>query len=733
MNFVKCGIAAIAALPTILIASANAQSTPAGGAIEQVTVTGNFYKSGSASAMKMNIPLLDTPFTARSYSNDFVNSLDTTSVDQLYDYMTGVTRAGQGGYDISIRGFKSSNKNINAVMVDGMPGLTSLFASPPTVGIDRIDVVQGPMSVLYGEMEPGGFVNLISKKPQASAQTTVTVKGQTYAGNSLDAFGTNGYTLDLDSTGALDADEQFLYRVVGEYRNDVGFRTDTYEHDRYIAPSLTWNIDDRTSLTGIAEYRDIRDSFDNGLAVPDRNINLIAPITTRYQEPEDYQHEKGLTGSLFFMHTFANNWQFNTSYRYVNYSSDQAEYDSRGVLSDNRTMARRAREYDAGRHTSYIDSNLLMLFGTGPVQHRLLMGVNAGETTEIQNRLKWVNSKCPGPYCFNIDLYNPIYHLVPPVSQLPDINPLRPQDSSLLTDKKFTTNVEAVYFSDLISYGEHWKLAFAGRAFHQIDGIEELRVPNIPSQNKKTSSTFIPSVGLMYQPTKRWTVYASYSESYTPADPGAKDENGLNPFQPVTAKQYEVGAKTQGLLDGRVTATLSLFQIEEANLLNTYSCPLGVCDQQVGAARSRGVEFETDITPLPGWQVLLGYSYLDAIVTADNDPVTVGSRLANTAANSASLWTRYDWQNGFGIGLGVNYTGDRAGFVPNSKNRNPFDLPGYTVADLGLYYTADRYSINLKFGNIFDKTYIKSTGNTADSQLTPGAPRNIILSISANL
>ena len=180
-----------------------------------------------------------------------------------------------------------------------------------------------------------------------------------------------------------------------------------------------------------------------------------------------------------------------------------------------------------------------------------------------------------------------------------------------------------------------------------------------------------------------------------------------------------------------MTGTLSLFRINRKDVLDTFACSLGTCSQQVGTERSKGVELEMNARPLATWQLNFGYSLLDAAVTSSLDPIQVGARLPNVARNSANLWSRYDVTSGalhgLGIGVGLVYTGERFGMLPTSANPGTLRLPSYTVTDLAVYYLFSQYTVNLKVGNVFDKTYYESAGSTPLVQILPGAPRNIAL------
>ena len=733
----------------------------------EIVVTGKFTDPGTKSAMKMDLAVLDTPFTVASYSEAFVESLETTNVADLYNYMTGVKKAGNTGYDITLRGFKSGGDDRNAIMVDGLPGLTGRFGSPPTIGVERVEIVKGPMSMLYGAIQPGGFVNMISKKPQSSASTEIQLRGSTFWGGGRDLFDKNSGNVALDSTGAFDDDGSFLYRIVGEYSDRKGFRDFSGSRGPYVAPSLTFNIGDATSLTVLGEYRRTNEAFDTQLVAPRNDIDLLAPITTRYQEKDDFRIEKGLAGTALFRHEFSNDVTFNLGYRHVDYDSNQKEFSvvaASGLGAREMTtpaavaaaggqfrVERRARHLQTSRTYDYADANLTAEFETGPIEHKLLGGINGGKDLVNENRLKFFNSNTRSPTtglctrpagntntptCLDIDAYNPIYGAVPAFDSLPATNPALNNQAGGLTNRFVRSSNYGLYISDLITLSDQFKVFAGARNFSETQKIEADRrfSPGVIAK-KKAKKSLLPSAGILFQPTDQITLYTSYSESFVPIDATARDITGANPFDPVEGTQYEAGIKTENLLDGALNVTLSLFHIKQKGVLNTFSggtCPatIGTCSEQVGEARSKGLELEANITPIDRWQIIAGYALIDAEITKSLNAFQEGAKLANTAKHSGNLWTRYDWENGFGLGLGVTYTGKRAGRLPPAAtDLNVLTLGAYTLVDLGLYYTLnDNLSFNLKAGNIFDEKYLESAGFTPQIQLAPGAPRNLTLS-----
>lgn len=705
-----CGLAAAAAAQNAGGATAAAPAME----LQQVTVTANFIRPGGESALKMNVPTKDVPFTLEDYSQSFMQAVDTTRLTDLYGYMSGVQRAGPSGYDVSIRGFTSGSTDPNQVLMDGLPGLPARTASPETADLARVEVVKGPASVLYGQDQPGGFINLITKKPQAHHETYVELRANTYDGAGI-AFGKkNGYTGIVDTTGAITGGDTLLGRAIVQYTNQQSFRAFVLDKDIMVAPSLTWNISDRTKATLLLEYRHGNDSWDQGLVAPAFDNKLIAPITTRYQNPEDKEMEKGETATLLLHHAFSNSlsWDFNA--RTVYTEDYEIGADNSAVLKNLTQLARLDRDQDNHHHINFIDTSFTDTFHTGPIGHRLLAGVTYGETIEDYNRIR--SFKTP---LLNIDIYDPVigYNDVPPP---PASEP--PQAHEWASAKQY-----GAYATDLLSFTDHWK-GVVGVRYQDVKQLQkELRIPNTPDKSRDFNSAF-PMGGLIYQPTEDWSLYASYSTSFVPPNPTAQSVVPGQTLQAQTATQEEVGAKFAAR-SGRVTATVSLFNIKEQNLIEE----VGITGlyEQIGSVRSRGAEFELDYRPTNWWQLSANYALIDARITDDVITAEIGSMPMNSPRNSGSVLSRIQFPGRFsniGWMFGAIYRSERVGNLPTAAVSYPLILPAYTTLDTGLYYTADTYNISLKVSNLLDKRYYQSAFSAV--RITPGEPRNISLTLS---
>jgi len=708
--------------------------------LDAISVSAKFVAQGAKSAMKMDITVMETPYSVSSYGDAFMKAIETTQLADLYNYMTGVRRGGNSGYDISIRGFKSTQADKNAIMVDGLPGVAGRFGSPPTFAAEGVEVVKGPASVLYGSAQPGGFVNIISKKPRARAAGVVDIRASSYHGAGWSLGDRNSYNIGLDFTGPVDSEQRLLYRFIAEYADQDGFRYNSWDTSRYIAPSLTWHISDATHLSAAFEYRKRENSYEsNKLVAPNKDARLIADIRTRYQEKDDTADETAHSGTLTLSHYFDNGATLNLAYRGVRGEDNARGFDNVSVLNDGITLRRRARRQSNDRSYDYVDGHLSQAFATGTVEHKLLTGATYGRDVTDFERIQFFNGPAtgagalPGPGNMNVNVYDPVIGQTPAPELWPD-GPL---------NRRYTRNTSTgVYVSDLMTLSERWKLNLGLRHSHEKQLSEERKTPPLV-RNTRSSSIVLPTAGLIFNPRPEWTLYASYATSYVQQAATSQDAAGTaNPFDPQEGRQYEIGAKTE-LLDSRLTATLAVFDIEKSNTLVRIDCDAGVpgnCSQQVGAERSKGVELEVNYQVTDNFQMIGGLAYTDAYIsktTASAHPQAPlrAAKLTNSAMKSGNLWLRYDVDEGalrgFGAGAGISYNSQTAGSLPSISDTRVLMLPGYTVADLALYYrAAERYNFTLKFGNVFDKRYFEGVNSTTNENgVVPGNPRNITFSV----
>ena len=749
----QCAFAAclIGVTWTSAVRTATAAQAQIGGttdALQEIVVTGS-YEQQSNDSMKMGIPARDTPFSIESYTNSFMKSIETSQIADLYRYMTGLQKAGITGYDLTVRGFSTSDSDRNTFLTDGLPGLSVRFGSPPTVGIDHIELVKGSASLLYGQAQPGGFVNIITKKPQAVASTELAVRGTENAGGYSRV---KGGDVSFDSTGPLGTN-RVLYRIIGQISDDNYFRNLSYQRGQYLAPMVTVDLGHATIATLQFEYRKLSADYENvGLLAPNTKVPYtvarLAPIQTTYTAPGTNRNERGTTTSFYLQHKFAARGSLNLSLRSVDHHDYAYAFDITGFDKTDptyNTLDLRARGQWNQRIYNFGDLNAVLPFETGSIGHRVIVGVNAGKEIDDFQRTKFCAINSPGKpiadaTCnigtnqYTVSIFDPNFSVIPPPSAF---------GAGKLAENYIISQTEAAYVSDLMTLGPQWKLMAGVRYSRDKLTVYNNRFDPTQAPFKQTTSTAMPQVGVIYQPGPHWSYYASYSTSYAPVDPSTQGLVTSPLFQPTKGKGGEVGAKSN-FLDHRVNVTGALFVIDETNVLTPYAggtdalCPTGGCDVQVGAARSKGAELEVDAKPIEALTLIAGYAYTDARISKSTatGPI-VGDALPNSPLNSFHLWARYDFLHGalqgFGAGLGYSNVGSRVANTGTPSSPGEFVLPGYQVVDLGLYKQfEDGVNVTVKLNNLFNTTYYQDGKLVSGMEsIDAGAPRTAELYVTA--
>ena len=711
-----------------------------GNRLAQVIVTAA-YRQQRDDSMKMGISVRDTPFSIESYSHSFMRSIETQQVADLYQYMTGLQKNGITGYNLTIRGFSTTDHDRNTVLTDGLPGLAVRFGTPPTIGVDHIELVKGAASLLYGQAQPGGFINIITKKPEPVASTEIETRGTL---NASHYSRVRGGDVSIDSTGPLGT-PRLLYRLVAQISDDRYFRDFSYERGQYVSPMVTAELGDSTTATAQFEYRKVSADYENvGLLAPSTataTVADLAPLQTVYTAPGTYRNERGTATTLLLRHEFGRAASLNISVRSVDHHDYANAFDIAGL--DKRdptfhTLDLRARGQWNQRTYNFADANVVMPFLTGSLSHRVIVGIDAGKEIDDFKQTRFCAINSPGspnanPSCnigtneYTVSVFNPDFNGIPP-----------PSAFGTGTDADYYTvsQTSAAYLSDLVKLSPRWKVLVGARySRDKLAATSNRYDPKIP-MSRQTTGTALPEVGFIYQPIRHWSYYASYSASYTPVLPNSKALVNAPLFKPTAGEGGEVGAKAD-FLHHRVYLTGALFLINETNVLAPYSggvdslCPTGSCQVQVGAARSKGAELELDAKPTASLTLIAGYAYTDARVTGSTPTgQIVGDQLQNSPRNAFHFWTRYDVLHGplrgFGAGLGFVYVGDRIANTGTPSHPEEFALPAYEVVDLGLYKQfANGLSVTVKVNNLFDETYYQDgTVTSGMVSVDAGTPRD---------
>ncbi|WP_404482445.1 TonB-dependent siderophore receptor [Novosphingobium sp. BL-52-GroH] len=646
-----------------------------------------YVATRTATGSKTDTSILDVPQTVNVVTRDEMDDRGVTDFNAAIAYTPGIRAVdypgGQGSPDIYIRGFRAFN--LYGLYKDGLrSGFNQYDTDIEQFAYERIDILKGPASILYGQAAPGGLVNLITKRPTEKPYHELQLEGGRFGRKQVAA----------DVSGSLSGDGALTYRLTGLYR-DSGTQIDHSPDDRiYIAPALTWKPADGTSLTVRGNYqRTVKGGAEQSLPM----VGTIFPYTTRtgrfpsslfLGEPGITRYEvNNYTIEYDFSQVFGE-WTFRQNARY---SHADVDYVASGYRSFTETTATFGFQKRPKTTDSFlIDSNVAGTVMTGTIEHNLIVGLDYGQYDGKESRRGATNHV--------IDIANPVYG-APVVWNV-----------NLTTDTRSRVVQTGIYAQDQLKLGG-WVLSIGGRQ----DWVGSKDNNYLASTlSKADDHAFTGRVGLIYQFENGLAPYVSYSTSFQPSS--GVDFSG-NSFKPTTGRQWEGGLKYQPLgFNGLFTA--SLFEITQRNVTTTDPVNSGYSIQE-GEVRSRGFEFEGKANLLHGLNLMAAYSYTDAIVTEDNANASgiskVGSRMASVPHHQASAWLDHAFDRGFADGLklggGVRYIGSSMG-VMNTTSGIQYDVPGYTLFDAAISYDfgrqlpgANGLTLTVSGTNLTDKRY----------------------------
>lgn len=692
------------------------------------TSIGTYAESTTSAGSKTPMNMRDLAGTVQVLNASFIEDKRAQSLEDLYPYIVGMTRESPAATGFTLRGFTNNSTNtlLNNLTTDGLPGGASRFGSPTTANVDRVEVIKGPVSVLYGSMNPGGIINIVTKQPQAVAgnSLTTTLAGFTGAQGRHGA----GYSAALDSTGPIDAGKHWLYRFVGYYEDVPAWRQFDWGKNFYLFPSLTYSPDQNTDVTVKVEvWRQHRFSIqDQSLVAP---FNLIANVPADhaivYQDPDNTEYDKAEVYNLVFNHHCQNDWMIKFNVRTVQHADGRRLLENNAINSVQpvgaSTVQQRLRDTWNRRRYAYYDLNLYRDFGPEAFRQTLLFGLAGG--FETHNFTRWIFKNVTGP---DINVYDPAHGLTVYPAYDPVAGP-----TQVAISKYYNY---AAYFTDQIKLGQQWHASFGVHREKYDTKYTDLAVKygafvNPGAANHSIST--VPSFGLVYEPADTLSLYASYSEGFKPSPPQIRDGYDRG-FPPEKSDQKEIGAKAD-FFEHKLGVLLSVYDITRSNVSEPVPQLFDANGVQVYrnlSSLSKGVELSVNYQPAPYFQMQLGWTHDDAHVSQSAQPTVVGAQLANAPRQSGNFWTRYNVPDGalrgFGVGFGLIYTGARNGVLSNVP-ASMLTIPANTRADLALYYKWKRYDVALNMTNITDVSYIASADASTD--VVPGAPRKITLSL----
>lgn len=638
----------------------------------------------TSAGTKTETPLIDTPQSISVVTRAEMDQRGVQDFNSAVAYTPGVRAVdypgGQGMPDIYIRGFRAIDQNAN--FRDGLRnGFNNYDADIEVYGLQRLDVVKGPASALYGAGTPGGIIDAVTKRPTAAPLHEIEILGGSYD-RIQGAF---------DIGGPATEDGTWLYRLTGLIR-DSGTQIDYSPDNRiYIAPAVTWQPNANTSLTLLANYQKT-EKGGSEQSIP--MANSLFPLGPKIS-PSLYLGAPGLTSwnventsvGYEFKHRFENDWQLVQNARYahadVDYNSAWG-WDWPIAVVDNKYYNVGVQLRPKVADSFLIDTHLSRDFQTGPLTHKILIGIDGGWYNSTETRTNSTNYNSINIFAPN---YNFIYTFGRPWS-----------------DSESTISQIGVYAQDQVTLN-NWLLTLSGRQDWVRNEEANYYSRTILADSGLTDqiatanySAFTWRAGLGYKLDNGVMPYASYATSFLPV--AGTDFRGQS-FKPTTGEQYEAGIKyePQGW---RALFTASVFQITQQNVLTTDPVNVGYSVQD-GEVRSRGIELEAKANITANLDIIASYTYLDAVVTQANPNEAgiskVGTAPSGVPHNSAALWAYYTFRegalDGLGIGAGLRYVGS-SWAVMNESNGGQVAIPGYTLVDASLRYDLGKLNEQLR-------------------------------------
>ncbi|TKJ72445.1 TonB-dependent siderophore receptor [Pseudomonas sp. CFBP13508] len=642
----------------------------------------------TAAGTKTDTALVEAPRSISVATRQQMDDRSVHSLDDAVRYMPGITASSYGSDTradwLRVRGFEPTQ------FLDGLPLPKGVYANPKqeTWNLDRLALLRGPASSVYGQTPPGGLLDMVSRRPSAEASSEIQLQ-----------YGSDNHRqINFASTGKIDDAGQFLYGLSGVVR-DSGTQVDHVDNKRYnIAPSLTWNIDDDTKLTLLSQFT--RD--DTGITsqfLPIQGTKIKSPLG-------DISHHKNLGDpdweyydrtyyalGYAFEHRLNNVWQFKQNLRYTKsdlsfQSLTPGSYPFTTVDAEG-NVGRTSTSVDEDISQFAVDNNFQADFATGDIRHTLLLGLdhqrsNTNYTSIFGDGLQ-------------TNVINPIYGQ--PI--------VRPARSTAFYDYNQKTYQTGLYVQDQMAL-DQWRLTLGGREDWVHTSTEFFNKGD--ATNTQRDKKFSGNAALSYVFDNGFVPYLSYAESFQPTT-GA-DATSTGSLKPTEGKQWELGIKYQPP-GSKTLLTAAVYDLTQKNVaVNTFVNNVSVTSQ-TGEVKVKGLELEAVSDVTDNLKVIAAYTLAKSEVQKGVDK---GNRLQLMPNQQASLWTDYTWHagvlDGFGIGAGVRYTGNTYGDKANTWLGK---ADAYTVFDASVHYDLGRLDNSLKGAslavnatNLFDKDYIST-------------------------
>ncbi len=654
---------------------------------EQITVASTLPDAAVVStATRIAASPMDIPQTIDAVPQALLRAQAARSMQDALRNVPGVTpNLGEGRRDqFLIRGFSAQGDTL----VDGVRDDALYYRDLST--IERVEVLKGPASALFGRGSSGGVINRVSKRPRLDRPVAD-------AAIMLGGFDTRRISFDA---GQPTAGRRAAYRVAGAWESSGSFRDFGSLSRMTVAPSVTGYFSSSTSVTAQTELLHDR-------RVPDRGIPSVdgrpadVRISQYYGSPQDDFIRSDVLGTTITAeHQFQGGWLLRNVVREARYDTSWSNTQPIDVKKTATGVLVKRSQYNADQRQHNLFDQAEMIGGGrfGGMTHVMLAGVEAG----LQRR--------------NVVRFNgiaPDVALVEPVLTSPAYSTVA------ATDNQFDGTVAGVYVQDLISLGTQWKALVGMRADRFDQRLDDRTSKNVDLSRVDTAMS--PRVGVVYQPTRQVSLYSSVSRSFQPSGDGLSLAVNTAELKPEATRNLEGGVKLS-LAGGRITATAAIFRLDRTNIKTTD--PLDTTRLVlVGRQRTDGFELAFDGRLTKRWFIHASYSDLDGAILRSNSVLSgvpiEGNRPGLIPRRSGNVWTTVDVTPALTLGGGVSGADDRF-----TSNDNLVTMPGFARADAVARFRLRSCELSVNVQNLFDRRYYESAGSNA--QIYPGAPRHVM-------
>ena len=701
----------------------------------------------SFSASKVAIKNRELPQAISTITKEL---LSDRQAFQLVDAVRTVSNVAPTGIynHYNIRGITQGD---DGQVVNGLRTRQYYFLQPITSHLERVEVIKGPSSVTFSSADPGGTVNMVTKKPLKEKRGAVSM--------STGSFGTLRSTIDF--TGPLNEEKTLLYRLNAAYQEAKSFRDVVNNNAFLITPSLSYVPNESTALNVEMIYNNSVGNLDRGQPIfgainGEFDINST-PISLNVGASNDHYKNNELIFTSSFSKRFTDSFGFNAQYMKQTWEEDLAEHrvDGTAVDIEGNVIPTLARlRYDR-RQQFWETDNLSVYFDydikSGDISNKILIGYDATRWERKIGagflRARRYLTTSGGQSNFNPANADNFQTMVVdgvtmPVPAVPHFNLENPFNGARNTNAynlaelsipaNLTTS-SGIYLQNQFKVGKFSALInLRYESFTDIFNYEK-------DEEEFKTNAFVPRLGLTYEITNSISAYATYLEGFQPHT----NTVSLSPtaegffwaasparFDPLESSLKEVGFKAE-FMNGRIFANLAIFDIIQKNILLGDTYDLETLTTR-GEQRSRGFEMDISGYVTPNFQLVFSYGFNDAEIVEDAIAEFIGERIGGSPQQNANFWGRYDFSNasflrGIGIGLGAQFVDERYTWYNPTYDTNRVLLPSYTVFETAVYYKPSNTNmqLTLKVNNLFDETYW--LGGLNPSRLGPGAPRNLLL------